>query len=127
MKGGDVLKFMRSRHGSGEGDVSRGKRQQEVLIAIAKKVLTIKTIKDFPQFFTQLSTYIKTDIDASIVQKLLPLLDTAKQFQTSTINLSPTNVLVSSTSKTNGYIMIPKKGANSWDTIHTYIQGEMKK
>lgn len=127
MEGGDVLKYMRSRHGSGEGDVARGKRQQEVLQAVVKKVFTLKTIQDIPQLFTQLSKYTASDIDVSIINKLLPLFSSAKQFQVKTINLAPTNVLMSSSSQTNGYIMIPKSGDNTWNDVHTYIQNEINK
>jgi hypothetical protein len=38
MDGATTLKYVRSRHGSGDNDYTRSRRQQDVLIALAKKL-----------------------------------------------------------------------------------------
>ena len=127
MEGEDVLKYARSRHGSAEGDVSRGKRQQEVINAIAKNTFSIKTIEQLPDFFKQLASNLQTDVDKDIVAALLPMITKAKDYKQITVNLGPANILQSSTHPSAGYVMIPKTGSFDWDSVHKFLKEELSK
>lgn len=122
MEGGDALEFVRSRHGSAEGDVSRGKRQQEVIQAISKKLFSLEALDKLPEFFNEIVTHTQTDVDLDIVQYLSPLLRSSRDFRIVTLNLSPTNVLQNGTAANGAYIMTPRSGQNSWTGVHTYIK-----
>lgn len=127
MEGGDALEYVRSRHGSNEGDVSRGKRQQEVLSAIQKKLFSLNYLDNLPEFFTEIVKNTQTDIDLGLVQYLSPLLKNANNFKVVRINLGPSNVFVNSKASTGAFIMIPKEGVGKWDGVVQYIQGEINK
>ncbi|MGQ0573517.1 MAG: LCP family protein [Pseudonocardia sp.] len=53
ISGGDALAFVRQRHGLREGDLSRIRRQQVFLAAVADKVLSAGTLRD-PQTLSRL-------------------------------------------------------------------------
>ncbi|MCL5970905.1 MAG: LCP family protein [Patescibacteria group bacterium] len=126
MEGGDALKYVRSRHGSGEGDISRGKRQQEVLIAIAQKLMSLNALDNTGKFFEQLTKHLKTDIDIKIAEYLTPFLKSAKDFQVVNINLGPANVLTTATSNDKQAIIIPKEGINQWNKVQSYIKEQIE-
>lgn len=125
MQGEQALEYVRSRHGSTEGDVSRGKRQQEVLQAIKNRMLSLEVLDDLPGFFTEIAKNTTTDIDVEIVKNLVPFLQSAKDFKITTINLAPTNVFVNSKSANGAFIMVPKEGENKWESVHEYINNEL--
>ncbi len=126
MDGGKAMKYVRSRHGSSEGDVARGKRQQEVLVAMKNKLLTLKALDNIPALYQQFSTHVQTDIELDIAQYLAPLLLNSKNYQFIAINLSPTNVLSASTSNTGASILVSKEGNDIWSSTHQFIQETLK-
>lgn len=127
MEGEQALEYVRSRHGSSEGDLSRGKRQQDVITAIKNKIVTLGALDDLPSFFAEISKHISTDVDLEIAKYLLPLVETAREFRTVTINLSTANVLTTSKSSNGAFIMVPKEGTNKWTKIQEYIKEYLNK
>lgn len=125
MEGGDALKYVRSRHGSAEGDVSRGKRQQEVILAIEKKLFTFEHLDDVPKIYQQFMKNLDSDLDLEAAKFLVPILRTTGDFQVIRINLSPKNVLVNSSSSAGGAIMLPQEGLNKWGKIQAYIEKQL--
>ncbi len=121
MEGGDALKYVRSRHGSSEGDVSRGKRQQEVLIGIKNKIFSLETIDNIPTLYEALVQHVQTDISLEISQYFSPLINNSKEFNLVTVNLGPGNVLAASTSTGGAAIFIPKEGTGKWETTQKFI------
>ena len=127
MEGGDALEYVRSRHGSGEGDISRGKRQQEVLQAVARKIISLEMMDQLPDLYTKAKSNIYTDIDLEIVKYLAPLAKTGFDFKKVTVNLSTTNVLSISSSSNLGSIIIPKAGAHEWSGVQEFVKAELNK
>jgi anionic cell wall polymer biosynthesis LytR-Cps2A-Psr (LCP) family protein len=125
MQGGEALEYARSRHGSAEGDVSRGKRQQEVLSAVEKKLISLDSVKNLPEFYDTVTKHTTTDITLDIVKYLTPALQSAQNFKLDTFNISFENVLKSSTSTQGAYIMIPKAGDDKWDEVKAYVQKQI--
>ncbi len=125
MEGADALKYVRSRHGSAQGDISRGIRQQEILKAVRKKMLSLDTLSSLPDMFLKLTEYVNTDINGAIIQQLSPLLTGAAEYKLININLSFDNVLASSQSSDGQSIVIPKEGINKWDKIKQYVQDKI--
>jgi LCP family protein required for cell wall assembly len=124
MEGGDVLKFVRSRHSS--SDFARSQRQQAVLLAIKDKLLSLKAPDNALKFFRELNQYVHTDIDENLVNYLTPLLKTIINFQVIHLNLSTENVLTESTAN-SAFILIPQAGFNNWSSIHNYINQQSAK
>ncbi len=127
MQGGDALEYVRSRHGSSDGDIARGRRQQEVLLAIAKKIIINYSPFDLIKIYNSFAKHVTTDISLNAVQYLGPLITKAKDFKDVEINLSTTNVLNTGTGTGGASIIIPKAGMFTWEQIHSYIKSEMEK
>jgi len=126
MEGGDALKYVRSRHGSAEGDISRGRRQQEVLLAIRKKLFSINALDKLPGFFDEMIKNVHTDVDLGLVEYLQPMLEHSNGYEIKRINLATTNVL--DTGNIGGAaVLLPKAGNNDWTQTHGYILEEMGK
>lgn len=127
MEGGDVLAYVRSRHGSADGDFSRSKRQQEVLLAVREKLFTLDALSKIPEFFKTMIALTDTDLDIDAITTLAPKLATTKDMATTNITLSTQNVLANSKSSAGAYIVIPKAGMNNWQETRDFIQAELKK
>lgn len=126
-EGEQALEYVRSRHGSAAGDVSRGKRQQEVLLGMKNKLFSLSALKNVPTFYDTISKHTVSDINLDIIKYLSPLLSKANDFKVTTINLGPENVLINSKSSAGAYIMIPKEGVNNWSGVQKYIKSEIEK
>ena len=121
MQAADALKYARSRHGSSAGDISRNKRQQEVLIAVKNKIVSLNFIADIPGFFNQVKDYITTDIDQGIVKFLAPSIQNAVSFKIKNINPGLENVLVSDNIG-GASVVRPKAGVNDYSQMKKFIQ-----
>lgn len=124
MEGGDALKYIRSRHGSNDGDISRGRRQQEVFDAIRKKLLTLRALDNLPGFFSELAKHTQTDINLEIVKFLSPAIQKARDFKLVKINLSTINVLSPGTASNGQFILIPKSGIHNWKNVQEFISNQ---
>ena len=127
MQGGDALAYVRSRHGSSAGDISRGIRQQEVMLALKKRILSLESLDNLPRFFSDLSKNISTDLDGEAVKYLIPAITKAKEFGVVRINLSTENVLRADSSSAGGAILVPKEGTNRWSAVQKYLKDQIEK
>lgn len=125
LEGGDALKYVRSRHGSPGGDFSRSQRQDAVLVGIKKKLASLKALENSSEFYATATEHLTTDLDLASVQFLVPFLENATNFTLDSVTLSTENVLVNAKSTTGQYILLPKTGNQSWESIHQYIQQQL--
>ena len=135
MNGETALKFVRSRHGTNDqgSDFARSARQQKVILAFQKKVLSTKTLLNPKTIIELVATFgrsVDTDIDNDKIPlfvKLIPKIDTL------TIRRLVLDTDQQSSLLTNGdpenyggqYVLIPKGG--SYIDLAEYIQGEIFK
>lgn len=122
MEAGEALKYIRSRHGSTDGDISRGRRQQEVLLAIKKKLLLLNAFDDIPVFFEEAVKHVQTDINLEIANYLVPLIKNIRDAKISIVNLSTANVLSFSNQST---LIYPKEGLYVWSEVRSYIKEQI--
>jgi LCP family protein required for cell wall assembly len=126
MDGERALIFSRSRHGSnGEGsDFARAHRQQLVILAVKKKLLSIGTLTNpskLMKLYQVISSNIQTDLSPWELMKLAPL---AKQFSSENVNMhvltnDRNGELVNQT--VNGaYMLFPKNP--DWSQIRSIAQ-----
>ena len=135
MDGTTVLKFVRSRHGTGgEGsDFARSARQQKVILAFRQKVLSTETLTS-PQKIIELSKTFGDTIDTDIKDEDVTL------FAKLGLKIEPSTIrrVVLDTNEKDGRlefgrpenhggqsVLIPKN--NSWTDLAEYIQGEVFK
>ncbi len=126
MDGDRALKYVRSRHAEGnEGsDFARGRRQQEMLLALKTKLLS-KDIYLHPQEIEKLYAAFDeaTDMDANIGE----LMTIGKMFiqttKENTKRISLEDHLYTPPSSWYGrYVLLPKE---SFDAIHAYIKSSL--
>lgn len=128
MDGITALKYVRSRHATGtEGsDFSRNRRQQKVLAAIKKELLSSvakPNLNNWKNIYNALDALITRDItnqQAAIILKNILL---AQNFSQKDILLSPDLFTVPDLTLYNGqYALIPKEA--NFNQIHRYIKLE---
>jgi LCP family protein required for cell wall assembly len=127
MNGVKALQYSRSRHALGvEGsDFARSKRQQRVLLAIKEKALSGSTVfnpKKVLDLMSALGKHLKTNFGTNDFARLFELskgVDTS-QIITKNFDNSPTGYMVSDSSTTAGYILVPKTG--NWKEIQGVIK-----
>lgn len=127
MEGGEALAFVRSRHGSGAGDFSRSKRQQDVLRAIRAKLFSLETLENIPEYYQAFIAHTDTDLTIDIITKIAPKLLLTENLPTYGIGLSTENVLTNSRSNAGAYVVIPSAGENNWSETRSFIQSEINK
>ncbi len=125
MEGADALAYVRSRHGSSDGDFSRSWRQQVLLQAIKQELLSLNALANIPEIFSQVSQHVSTDLNLEILQYLQPALQTASQFEVQSLVLSTENVFTSATAADGQFIVRPLEGHDQWQQVHQFIAQEL--
>ncbi|MBW6441919.1 LCP family protein [Patescibacteria group bacterium] len=134
MDGETALKYARSRHGNNrEGtDFARSKRQQNLIMAIKNKALSLETLinpSKLKDLYDQYASNVETDIDISSVQSFFLLsqrLDFEKVISIVLDDRSDANeggLLYNPTNATlyrNQYVLVPQTG--DFSQIHAYVQ-----
>ncbi|MCC7357607.1 LCP family protein [Candidatus Uhrbacteria bacterium] len=126
MSGKRALIFVRSRHGNNnEGsDIARGKRQQLILDAIRKKLLSVGTLsnpKKVSEIWASISNHVQTDLGAWDVLKSLPM---AAHFSKTNLTMNvlttgATGQLYAQKTEYAGDLLFPKKA--DWSEIRSIV------
>ena len=123
MDGETALKYVRSRHSAQDGnDFGRAARQQRFLEAVKDKVISIGFIPKIIPLLDEMKGRVKTNMDIPIIQKFLKEADNVNQYTIKNIVLSDQDYLTNSYSTAGGYILVPRDGMDSWNSIQTYIR-----
>jgi len=121
MDGNLALKFIRSRHSTEHGgDFARGQRQQALLIAVIKEVISLDNLDKAIPFANKFSFAIRTNINEDALLDLLKLAGHPKDYETININVDD-NLLEFSTSSDGQSILIPKAGLDNWSAIRAFV------
>ena len=129
MDGATALKFVRSREGdNGEDtDFARSARQQKVISAVGKKVLSINTIlnpvKDY-KILVAVKASVETDLSPDVIGVLAKVVLKSRNNMNSSV-LS-TDLLVSppvSSTYDQQYVLIPRAGNGRWQEIQNWVSG----
>jgi len=118
MDGKLALKFVRSRHGIGDGsDFGRSARQQLFLEAVKEKVISMGLLTKIIPLMDELKDDLRTDVDLVALQKMVKEAKNFGAYQTKSVVLSDTNYLSAASSSDGQYILIPKEGIDRWDNV----------
>jgi len=132
MDGATALEFVRSREGdNGENtDFARSARQQKVISAVSKKVLSLGIIlnpaKDY-KILKAVKASIETDLDPTTIGILVRTILGSRNSMNSYV-LS-TDLLVNppvSPAYDKQYVLIPKLGSGNWKEIVNWISSVLK-
>lgn len=122
MDGSTALKYVRSRHSLQDGtDFSRSKRQQNLLVAVKQKVLSIDFIPRAIPFFDSLQNDFKTDLSLNDMRLILSQANDFSKYNIKSIALTDDNYLKDSFSDDGQYVLMPKEGNDKWRTIQNWI------
>jgi polyisoprenyl-teichoic acid--peptidoglycan teichoic acid transferase len=128
MDGKTALKFVRSRH-SGEhgGDFARSQRQIALLSAVRDKVFSLSNSpSDYIEFFENLSSLVKSNVDLETFKQLLSLYGNPEKYEINIINLTTENVFTESKSGGGAYILQPKSGIDNFAGVQKFIIENLK-
>ncbi|MFA9405917.1 MAG: LCP family protein [Anaerolineales bacterium] len=118
MDGFEALCYVRMRKSSG-GDFDRLRRQQEVIVAIFNKALSLDGLSRVPDFFSQFSSLVETDVT---LEKVLPLLPLAAK-----VASDPSKIRRITIDSTMGSLWrVPYSGASvvlpNWEAIEPMLE-----
>jgi polyisoprenyl-teichoic acid--peptidoglycan teichoic acid transferase len=126
LDGQEALFFVRARYAS--SDFERSKRQQQILIALKDKMLSLGTLSDFGKvndILNILGDDVRADMDASEMKKFFDIANQLKdpQIKQKVFDTSPEGLLYASKADTpegKTYILLPVGG--NYDQIHSAIK-----
>jgi LCP family protein required for cell wall assembly len=132
MDGTTALEFVRSREGdNGENtDFARSARQQKVIAAVGKKIMSFTTIvspaKDLA-ILKAVKASVETDLDAGAIGLLARTVLAGKNNPSS--DVLSTDLLVSppiSATYDKQYVLIPKLGNGKWGDIQKWVSSKIQ-
>lgn len=115
IRGSDVLKLARSRHG--DSDFGRSARQFAILKGIAKKI----SLDNLDETYKTLSKMVKADIDLKTVEELAKLFGNPNDYQVNEVHLNTQNVFNETRSSDGQYILVPKAGNFDFSDIKSFV------
>jgi LCP family protein required for cell wall assembly len=129
MNGETALKYARSRKGSINGDYDRVRRQQKIILAVEKKILSFSLLLNpgkLNELYRQFSSAVRTNATLGEVEKALEL--AVKMGNLSNVQnfvIDPASGLVYPPASTAPYggmdVVIPKAGVNNFSKIQEKI------
>lgn len=126
MDGFTALKFVRSRHASGDGgDFNRADRQRQVILAVRNKVFSVNFLPKAIPFMTALAQDFRTDVGLNDLQFFLSQAPEWRNYKVHSIALSDQNVLQITTSPDRQSIVSPKAGYGQWAEAQAWIQANL--
>lgn len=127
MDGKTALIYARSRHGSdGEGsDFARGRRQQQVLLAIADRILSADVLTSplkLKAVWDTLSAHLQTNLKTDDIYRFLAILRAAdlKSARRVVLDDRPGGPLISTTNEEGSFVLLPADGTG--DILKTVVQ-----
>ena len=126
MDGTQALKFVRSRHAEGvEGsDFSRNKRQQKVIEALQKKIVSLVKsldVNQYKKFYEVINNSVKRDISNQQLALLVKKSLFSQHFSQKEAEIPQSMFIVPQYDQYNDtYVLIPKEG--SFTNIHDFVK-----
>lgn len=125
MDGATTLKFVRSRHSLiGGGDFARAQRQQAVIEAIRRKLLSPAFWVKIPSLVNESRRFVATDIKFDEIWKEVLKIGEVNSFTIKRININTDNVLTEGYSVDRQYILFPKAGLGKWESVSEYVNSQ---
>lgn len=117
-----LLKFVRSRHsGTGGGDFGRSQRQEAVLDALKRTLLTPSIIPKLPSLIKQALKMTKTNLDLDFISHALLNYGDLAAFDLDSQVLSNKNYLKDGRSSDRQYILLPRLGQDNYSEIQELV------
>lgn len=118
MNGEQALEYARSRETT--SDFDRSRRQQLILLAVRRKVLTVGGIPKLLGLMDALQDHIRTNMNLVQLQQFAALLPHLDEPRTEKVSIDTSNFLYSSHSSDGQYVLLPYDQA--YRGLHRYLQ-----
>jgi len=105
LDGQQALAFVRSRKGAGDNDFTRARRQQQLLVALQKKMADPAMLPKLPSILAAAGDTLKTNFPASRLSEMLDLARTIEDDDVRRIVLGPP--YATNPNDGTGYILVP--------------------
>lgn len=89
LDGATALIYVRSRFGPGNSDYERARRQQQVLLAVARKVRDPFVMTRLPEIAAKVAELVRTNVPIDDLDKLIEITDSANSAEVEKYVLSP--------------------------------------
>jgi polyisoprenyl-teichoic acid--peptidoglycan teichoic acid transferase len=119
MDGQTALWYARSRHST--SDLDRGRRQQEIMLAVFNKLMSLNAITRAPELFNEFSSSVETDLDLSKLVQLAmmaPSLMDSSHIRRYTLGSGEVTGYVVPSSGAD--VLLPNKAA-IWNIVQQYF------
>jgi anionic cell wall polymer biosynthesis LytR-Cps2A-Psr (LCP) family protein len=128
MDGATALKFVRSRHSTTYGsDFARGERQQALVLALIKELISAKALKNVEDLYEQYKNFVRTDISLEDAVATAEYIKKPENYTIKKLNLTDKNYLQFSTTNDGQSVLIPKLGNGNFEEIHSFITAELER
>lgn len=127
MSGKKALQYARSRKTT--SDFDRARRQQEIIVALKSKVLSLGTFSNpvkISNLIDAAGSHVRTNLQIAEMLKLLEIADriSNKKTKHAVLDNSPDNYLISQ-SINGASTLIPKAGLDNFTEIQRYVRGKL--
>lgn len=126
LDGATALKYVRCRKGNCGGDFGRAARQQQVLLALREKAISLKTLSN-PSKLAELISIVgasaQTDLQLHEIRKLADIARRVdpKKVQTKVLDTAPGGLLMFGNIAGAGSIEIPRAGVGNFSQIQAFV------
>jgi len=130
LDGGHALAYARSRHGSNRGDFDRGEQQQQVLVGIKNKVLSLGTYSNPIKVTELLSTFgsrVQTNLS---INNMMRIYGITKQLGPNDIThadlAQEPNPVVTTGAVSGQSVVLPKAGVDNYTAVRAFVRNKLK-
>jgi LCP family protein required for cell wall assembly len=109
MDGSTALWYSRARYTT--SDFDRGRRQQEVIVAIARRLLDLRVLANLPGFFQILSQYVESDLTLDILLPFAGLAGSVSPDSVRRYRINEPDYCYDWTTPQGGMVLLPKYDA----------------
>jgi LCP family protein required for cell wall assembly len=89
LDGATALIYVRSRYGPGNSDYERARRQQQIVLAVARKVRDPQVMARLPEVVSKAAELIRTNVPLNDLDKLIDITDGANSAEVESYVLEP--------------------------------------
>lgn len=130
LDGGHALAYARSRHGADRGDFDRGEQQQQVIVGIKDKVLSVGTFANPIKVNQLLSTFgnrIRTSLSLNDMMRVYGIAKQLKNSDISHFDLAQPNEAVVKTAFIDGQsVVTPIAGTDDYSQVKSFMRNKLK-
>jgi LCP family protein required for cell wall assembly len=130
LNGTDALAYARSRYGTLRGDLDRGQHQQEVILAIKDKALSVGTFANPLKISQLLDTFgnrVQTNFSVDDMRKLYELSKQINESNTKNVDLGQEGESVVTTGTIGDQsVVYPKAGVDDYSEVKKFVRKQLK-